>query len=103
MGSWERVREWSHDRWGEPLEVEDLLPDYLAVGGSIRSFRFLGVVVKTCLPNRWQYSCLFRELNNSSSPWTRNFFCLSFPLFLVFSPPPPPPRARMLNATVCRG
>lgn len=32
MGSWERVREWSHDRWGEPLEVEDLLPDYLAVG-----------------------------------------------------------------------
>ncbi|CAM9743444.1 unnamed protein product [Ectocarpus sp. 12 AP-2014] len=32
MGSWERVREWSHDRWGEPLEVEDLLPDYLTVG-----------------------------------------------------------------------
>lgn len=32
MGSWERVREWSHDRWGEPLEVEDLLPDYLLAG-----------------------------------------------------------------------
>lgn len=31
-GSLERVREWSHDRWGEPLEVEDLLPDYLAAG-----------------------------------------------------------------------
>lgn len=36
MGSWERVREWSHDRWGEPLEVEDLLPDYLAVGKLFR-------------------------------------------------------------------
>lgn len=32
MGSLERVREWSHDRWGEPLDIEDLLPDYLLVG-----------------------------------------------------------------------
>ncbi|CAM9682109.1 unnamed protein product, partial [Discosporangium mesarthrocarpum] len=33
QGSWERVREWSHDRWGEPLEVEDILPDYLLPTG----------------------------------------------------------------------
>ncbi|CAM9595638.1 unnamed protein product [Ascophyllum nodosum] len=34
-GSLQLLREWSHDRWGEPLEVEDLLPGYhLAVGES---------------------------------------------------------------------
>ena len=35
MGSLERVREWSHDRLGEPLEVEELLPDYIQVGRCI--------------------------------------------------------------------